>query len=379
MRDEISARRQAEQTLRTALEEVDRLRRRLEAENVYLQEEIRQDHNFDEIVGNGAALVQTLERVARVAPTDSTVLIQGETGTGKELIARALHDRSRRRDRPLVKVNCGAIATGLVESELFGHVRGAFTGATDRRTGRFELAHGGTLFLDEVGELGLDTQVKLLRVLQEGEFEPVGSSKTVRVDVRIIAATNRNLAAAVAGGRFRSDLYYRLHVLPIEVPALRERRSDIPQLAQFFLERFAKQLGKPTESLSARALAQLLSYDWPGNIRELQNVMERAVVLAAGKVLELDRDLLPSSASSPAAAPLTAPVLAAEREQKLAASPRRLAGATPPDALDELQRRHILAVLERTKGTVEGPHGAAKLLGLHPNTLRSRLKKLGLR
>ncbi|MEO8184241.1 MAG: sigma 54-interacting transcriptional regulator, partial [Deltaproteobacteria bacterium] len=262
---ELERQRSEEERLR-ALQEVERLRQRLEAENVYLQEEIRADHNFEEIVGNGPALVEALGLVARVAPTDSTVLIQGETGTGKELIARAIHGRSKRRDRPLVKVNCGAISSGLVESELFGHVRGAFTGATERRLGRFELAHGGTLFLDEVGELNLDTQVKLLRVLQEGEFEPVGSSKTLHVDVRIIAATNRKLEAAVGEGRFRSDLFYRLNVLPIEVPPLRDRRSDIPLLAQFFLRRFAKQFGKATEELSPESLTQLLAYDWPGNI-----------------------------------------------------------------------------------------------------------------
>jgi predicted ATPase/transcriptional regulator with GAF, ATPase, and Fis domain len=384
---ELERQRSEEERLR-ALQEVERLRQRLEAENVYLQEEIRADHNFEEIVGSGPALVEALGLVAQVAPTDSTVLIQGETGTGKELIARAIHGRSKRRNRPLVKLNCGAISAGLVESELFGHVRGAFTGATERRLGRFELAHGGTLFLDEVGELNPDTQVKLLRVLQEGEFEPVGSSKTVHVDVRIIAATNRKLEQAVSEGRFRSDLFYRLNVLPIEVPPLRARRSDIPLLAQFFLRRFAKQFGKATEELSAASLTQLLAYDWPGNIRELQNVIERAVVLSSGKLLALDRDLRPVAAEATNDAP-AAPgvVLSLGSTSSAAPVPGTVAlpatGAAGPHsgsaALEDVQRRHILAVLERTRGTVEGPNGAARLLGLHPNTLRSRLKKLGLR
>jgi len=374
-----------------ALQEVERLRQRLEAENVYLQEEIRAEHDFEAIVGNGAALMAVLAVVAQVAPTASTVLIQGETGTGKELIARAIHGRSRRRDRPLVKVNCGAISAGVVESELFGHVRGAFTGATERRLGRFELAHGGTLFLDEVGELSLDTQVKLLRVLQEGEFEPVGSSKTIQVDVRVIAATNRKLQLAVAEGRFRSDLFYRLNVLPIEVPPLRDRRSDIPLLAQFFLRRFAKQFGKATEELCPESLTQLLAYDWPGNIRELQNVMERAVVLSSGKLLSLDRNLRPTVAASAVIGPPISSRAVSSVLAPTASLPAPLpeTGALPPpaaappgsgsDALEDVQRRHILAVLERTRGTVEGPNGAAQLLGLHPNTLRSRLKKLGLR
>jgi predicted ATPase/transcriptional regulator with GAF, ATPase, and Fis domain len=383
-------RQRSEEERLCALREVERLRQRLEAENVYLQEEIRADHHFEQIVGNGSALVEVLELVARVAPTDSTVLIQGETGTGKELVARAIHGRSKRRDRPLVKVNCGAISSGLVESELFGHVRGAFTGATERRLGRFELAHGGTLFLDEVGELSLDTQVKLLRVLQEGEFEPVGSNKTVRVDVRIIAATNRKLEAAVSEGRFRADLFYRLNVLPIEVPPLRDRRSDIPLLAQFFLRRFAKQFGKATEELSPESLTQLVAYDWPGNIRELQNVVERAVVLSSGKLLRIDRDLRPvaaapndAPASSRTLSSIVAPAasLPAPLAEAVALPPPGVAAGpgSASDALEEVQRRHILAVLERTRGTVEGPNGAAQLLGLHPNTLRSRLKKLGIR
>src|SRR5262249_5555540 len=258
-------------------EEIEALKAKLEEENVYLQEEIRTEHNFKEIVGNSTALLDVLAKVEQVAPTDSTVLICGETGTGKELIARAIHDRSRRKDRPLVKVNCSAISAGLVESELFGHVKGAFTGALGRRIGRFELADGGTIFLDEIGELPPDTQVKLLRVLQEREFEPVGSSRPVRVNVRVIAATNRNLEEAVQVGSFRDDLFYRLNVFPLEVPPLRDRRSDIPKLAKFFLSHYAKKLGKSIKEISRDTIDRMLEYSWPGNIRELQNVIERAV------------------------------------------------------------------------------------------------------
>jgi formate hydrogenlyase transcriptional activator len=273
-----------------AHEEVRRLRDRLAAENVYLQEEILQEHNFGEIVGRSAELRQMLSRVEVAAPTGATVLILGETGTGKELIARAIHDRSPRRARPLVKVNCSAISAGLVESELFGHVKGAFTGALAARVGRFELADGGTIFLDEIGELPADMQAKLLRVLQEREFEPVGSSQTRRVDVRVIAATNRDLEQAVAEGRFRSDLFFRINVLPIRVPALRERRDDIPLLVHFFVERFGREMGKRVDGVSRQAMEQLIAYDWPGNVRELQNIIERAMVLAKGPLLELAPD-----------------------------------------------------------------------------------------
>ena len=268
-------------------EEIAALKARLEKENLYLQEEIRTEHNFEEVVGGSPALLAVLRKLEQVAPTDSTVLISGETGTGKELIARAIHGRSPRKNRPLVKVNCSAISAGLVESELFGHVKGAFTGAIERRIGRFELADGGTIFLDEVGELPLETQVKLLRVLQEHEFEPVGSSRPLRVDVRVIAATNRRLKEAVAAGGFRSDLFYRLNVFPLEVPPLRDRRSDIPQLAMFFLSHYAKKLGKHMEGISQDAMDQLAGYAWPGNVRELQNVIERAVILARAPMLEV--------------------------------------------------------------------------------------------
>jgi formate hydrogenlyase transcriptional activator len=351
----------------TAYEEIAALKARLENENVYLQEEIRREHNFVEMVGNGPALLELLRRVEQVAPTDSTVLISGETGTGKELIARALHSRSGRKDRALVKVNCAAISAGLVESELFGHVKGAFTGAIDRRIGRFELADGGTLFLDEVGELPLDTQVKLLRVLQEQELEPVGSNRVIRVNVRVIAATNRDLHEAVQSGRFRADLFYRLNVIPLVVPPLRARPGDIPMLAMFFLARFAQRFGKRIETVSQDTMDRLTAYAWPGNIRELQNVIERAAVLCPNTILELDKDLLPIPAF--AAAP-SAPVAGALRSE-----------TTPTDlpSLEAVERAHVLAALERVEWLIEGPRGAAKILGLHPNTLRSRMDKLGIK
>ena len=343
-------------------EEIASLKARLEKENVYLQEEIRTEHNFEEIVGNSTALLDLLRRVDQVAPTDSSVLIYGETGTGKELIARAIHNRSLRKSRPLVKVNCSAISAGLVESELFGHVKGAFTGAFERRIGRFELADGGTIFLDEVGELPLETQVKLLRVLQEREFEPVGSSRSVHVDVRIIAATNRSLQESINAGTFRSDLYYRLNVFPLEAPPLRERRADIPQLAMFFLSRYSRNLGKRMEGISADAMERFSNYSWPGNVRELQNVIERAVILSPGPLLEVDTDLVNVSTS---------------------ATPADVVQPTDPapalKTLDEVERDHISAVLLQTRGVIEGANCAAKTLGMHPNTLRHRMEKLGIK
>src|SRR5262245_25655155 len=365
----------------TAYEEIAALKARLEHENVYLQEEIRREHNFVEMVGNSPALLAALRRVEQVAPTDSTVLISGETGTGKELIARAIHSRSARTGRALVKVNCAAISAGLVESELFGHVKGAFTGAIERRVGRFELADGGTIFLDEVGELLLDTQVKLLRVLQEQEFEPVGSNRTVRVDVRIIAATNRDLPEAIRSGRFRPDLFYRLNVFPIEVPPLRSRRSDIPQLVTFFLSGFVKKFGKRISSVSPETMTYLTSYDWPGNIRELQNIVERAVVLCEGPVLELDRGLVPLSETARASPGAAGPVEArrAPGDASPGAAPPREAAPAELPTLEEAERRHIVAALERTGGVIHGAHGAARILDLHPNTLRSRMERLGIK
>ena len=353
---------------------------RLEAQNTYLQEEIRSEHNFGEMVGSSPALFEVLRAVEQVAPSDSTALIFGETGTGKELIARAIHDRSGRKGRALVKVNCGAISAGLVESELFGHVKGAFTGALNNRDGRFKVADGGTIFLDEVGELPLETQVKLLRVLQEQEFEPIGSSKTVKVDVRIIAATNRDLSAAVAEGKFRRDLYYRLNVFPISVPPLRERTADVPLLARFFLQRFAKKFGEPVKQVPDHTLQRLVKYSWPGNIRELQNVLERAILLSPGDTLVLAPDFSPAqTVAGTVAHAHAAPLAPAEHSAVRTPSPSTSTPVIPVGAMEEVERRHIEAVLTQTNWMIEGERGAAKILNLNPSTLRSRMKNLGLK
>ncbi len=334
-----------------AYEEITALKGRLEQEKIYLQEEIRTEHNFEEIVGQSRALKRALQAIETVAPADATVLITGETGTGKELVARAIHHLSPRRERALVKVNCAALPAGLIESELFGHEKGAFTGALGRKAGRFELADGGTLFLDEVGDLPPELQGKLLRVLQEGEFERLGSPRMLKVDVRVIAATSRDLEAAMREGRFRPDLYYRLHVFPIRMPPLRERTEDVPLLVNYFAMKYAKRLGKAIEAVPQAALERLTRYPWPGNVRELENVIERGVILTRGQLLELGEWLR---------------------------KPEALAGAAPPPTLDEIQRRHILEVLELTGWQVSGERGAAKLLGLRPTTLEARMKKLGI-
>ena len=337
--------------------EIDQYKRRLEVENEYLQDEIRAESGFDHIIGESESLRAVLRKVRQVAGVETTVLLTGETGTGKELIARGIHEASARKDRPLIKINCGAIPQGIVESELFGHEKGAFTGAIQKRIGRFELADKGTLFMDEVGELPLDTQVKLLRVLQEQEFERVGSTKPIRVDVRLISATNRDLEKEVAEGRFRSDLFYRLNVFPIRVPPLRERPGDIPVLVDYFLAQFQRKLGKSLKGVTPETLDQLQRYAWPGNIRELQNVLERACVLATGPVVALG-ETLRSSTPGVAAASSGAP--------------------TPLLTLEESERAHIRRALAAADGRVHGPKGAAELLGINPSTLRSRMQKLGV-
>jgi len=324
-----------------------------------------------EIVGSSPAILALLLKVEQVAPTDATVMICGETGTGKELVARAIHERSTRKGRHFAKVNCAAICEGLVESELFGHVKGAFTGAFERRIGRFELADGGTILLDEVGDLHLEAQVKLLRVLQEHEFEPVGSSRSVRSNVRVIAVTNRDLGEAVKAGQFRSDLFYRLNVIPLDVPPLRDRSPDIPKLVMFFLERFSKKFNKRFDSVSQATMDLLLDYGWPGNVRELQNIIERAVVLSQGPVLALNADLLPAGVSDVRADPW-----GGNGDPLAIAGGSRTRSST---SLEEIERLHILMVLQKTGGLIEGPKGAAGILGLNPSTLRGRIKKLGIR
>jgi DNA-binding NtrC family response regulator len=324
-----------------------------------LEDEIRTGHDFREIVGRSASLTRLLDQLALVAATESTVLILGETGTGKELVARALHDRSPRHERPLVKVNCAALPRELVESELFGHEKGAFTGATQQRRGRFELADGGTIFLDEVGELPLEAQAKLLRVLQEQEFERVGGTRALRTDVRVIAATNRDLGSRAAAGEFRPDLYYRLNVFPVTVPALRERREDVPLLVGHFLAKAARKLGKSFDGVAPAFLDRATSYDWPGNVRELENVVERAAILARGPLLE---SLEPFGTQAP---------------------PARVDPQLPPPAaagtLEDVERAYIERVLGALRWVIEGERGAAHALGLNASTLRGRMRKLGIR
>jgi PAS domain S-box-containing protein len=324
---------------------------KLQLENVYLQEEIKSEHNFGELIGASLAMKVVFDNIKKVAATDATVLVTGETGTGKELIARAIHKESSRKNSALIKVNCAALPAGLIESELFGHEKGAFTGALARKKGRFELADGGTIFLDEVGELPLETQVKLLRVLQEQEFERVGGTLTVKVNVRVIAATNRNLQEAVQQGGFRADLYYRLNIFPIHVPALRERLEDVPLLANYLIQQFCRRLGKRVDGVQPQALEKLQRYHWPGNVRELANVLERAVILCDGRQLQ----------------------------------PQHIGITFQPTEVDinfrtleEAERQHILRALEKTGGVLSGPNGAARLLGMNRSTLWSRMRKLGI-
>jgi len=336
-----------------AYREIAELRDRLAREKLYLEDEIRSELSFDEIVGRSEPLRRVLRQVETVAATDATVLIHGETGSGKELVARAIHERSGRGGRTFVKLSCGAIPAGLLESELFGHQKGAFTGAVADRVGRFELAHGGALFLDEVGELPLELQPKLLRVLQEHEFERLGSSRTLRADVRLVAATNRDLSEMVDAGTFRADLFYRLNVFPIHVPPLRERPEDVPLLVRHFVQQLGRKMGRRVEEIPSETMAALVRYDWPGNIRELQNLVERALILTAGPVLRVPLDGL--------------------RAHGAPAAP-----ASPPRTLREAEREHVLAVLAETRWVLGGPNGAAARLGLNRSTLQFRLKKLGI-
>ncbi len=342
-------RKRMEEQLRDRLLEIEELRQRLEKENIYLREEVRLLMEHTEIVGQSLTMKRVLSQAEQVAGTDSTVLLLGETGTGKELLARAIHSLSSRKDRPLVTVNCAALPPTLIESELFGREKGAYTGALTKMIGRFEIADGSTLFLDEIGELPLDLQSKLLRVLEEGRFERLGSSRSLHVDVRIIAATNRDIARLVKDGKFRQDLFYRLNVFPIVIPPLRERPEDIPLLVRMAIKEFQKRMGKEIESIPKKTMQALGSYSWPGNVRELRNVIEHAMILTRGKTLDVH---VPARASS---------------ETDIIGN------------LEELERGHIVAVLEKTGWRIAGPDGAAEVLGLKRTTLQAKMKKLGIK
>jgi formate hydrogenlyase transcriptional activator len=333
--------------------EIRALKDRLSLERLYLEDEIRGDRQFEDIIGKSTALRRVLKQVETVAPADATVLIYGETGTGKELIARAIHNLSPRQPHAFVKLNCAAIPMGLLESELFGHEKGAFTGAIAQRIGRFELANHGTVFLDEIGDLPLELQPKLLRVLQDREFERLGSGRTLRSDARLIAATNADLGAMVEARRFRADLFYRLNVFPIHIPPLRERKDDIPLLVRYFVQRFARQTNRTIETISSESMESLTRYPWPGNIRELENVIERAVILSSGPILKVPLEDLQSP---------VAPVQANGKRE----------------TLEEIEREHILSVVKATKWVLAGPRGAAARLGMNRSTLQFRMKKLGI-
>jgi len=344
---DVTERRQAEESLRASYAEIERLKDRLQAERDYLTAEIRVSDAHGDVVGHSAAIAKVLRQVEQVAPADSSVLIQGETGTGKELVAQAIHRLSRRHGHLMVKVNCAALPSGLVESELFGREKGAFTGALTRQVGRFEVADGSTIFLDEVGELSLEVQAKLLRVLEAGEFERLGSPRTIRVNVRLIAATNRDLAEEIRKGRFREDLYYRLRVFPISVPPLRERAEDIPLLVWRFLEELSSRMGKKITQIPRRTMEALQRHSWPGNVRELRNVIEHGAIVTTGDTLRV-------------------PLL------------DEAAPAATAQTLADVEREHVLRVLGRTGWHIKGPRGAAAVLGLKPATLYSRMKKLGI-
>ena len=357
--------RESEEKARRAFEEIDLLKSQLELENAYLQKEVVEARAFGSLVGQSAALRHIVSQIDLVAPTEASVLILGDTGTGKELVAREIHNRSRRKDKPLIRVNCASIPKDLYESELFGHARGAFTGAIKDRAGRFETAEGGTLFLDEIGEIPLDLQSKLLRVLQEKRYERVGEDRTRLADVRIIGATNRDLKNEVAAGRFREDLYYRLNVFPIQVPSLRERAEAIPLLARHFMEMSVKELRCPKPRLTRAGVAKLQNYDWPGNIRELRNVIERAVIISRGGALDFD---LPVKDSTPAP-PRFAPQGVDSPEPEFLTEPE----------IQQRERENLLVVLQKTNWKIKGADGAAELLGVKPTTLLTRIKKMGLK
>jgi formate hydrogenlyase transcriptional activator len=346
----------AYEKIESQLTETRAFQAKLEEENLYLQEQIKTNYNHTELVGTSMEMKKVFDLIGRVAETDSTVLLQGETGTGKELIARAIHVNSRRKDHIMVKVNCAAMPANLIESELFGHEKGSFTGATDRRIGKFELAHNSTLFLDEIGEMPMELQVKLLRVLQEKEIERVGGKSTIKTDVRIIAATNRNLYEEINAGKFRSDLFYRLNVFPITLPPLRDRKEDIPDLAYHFIQRLSQKLGRPVSSISHKALEEMLRYNWPGNIRELEHLIERSLLMTRGTIIK--EIYLPKT----------------EIHQK--------SGRKDEDSIKSFaqnEREYILSILKKSNGKVRGPGGAAELLDLPSSTLQSKMKKLGIR
>jgi transcriptional regulator with GAF, ATPase, and Fis domain len=350
---EIEERKEAEKSLHDALAQIKRLKELLQAENIYLQQEVAREYNFGEIIGQSSAMSYVFFRVEQVAPQNATVLLLGETGTGKGVVARAIHGSSARKDRPMITVNCTSLPANLIESELFGREKGAFTGANVRQIGRFELADGGTIFLDEIGEMPLELQSKLLRFIQDGEFERLGNPRTIKVDVRIIAASNRNLEEEIRNGRFREDLFYRLNVFPITIPPLRQRAEDIPLLVHHFIAKFNKKMGKKIESISKETMKTFQEYSWPGNVRELESVVERAVITSPGTSLQvLDRfDTF-----------------------------RKAGGLEAHDvkALADLEHDHILQVLKNTGWRIEGKNGAAGLLGLNPSTLRARMRKYGI-
>ena len=350
---EIAVRKDAEESLRRAFKEIKELKDRLLAENIYLQHEVARKFNFGEIIGQSSAIARVFDKIEQIAPQNTTVLLQGETGSGKGVVARAIHARSLRKDRPMVTINCTALPANLIESELFGREKGAFTGASARQMGRFELADGGTIFLDEIGEMPIELQVKLLRVIQDGEFERLGSPRTIKVDVRIIAASNRKLKDEIKKGSFREDLYYRLNVFPITIPPLRDRKDDIRLFVNFFVAKFNKKLGKQIETIPKESLEALESYDWPGNIRELESVIERAIITSQGSSLRiLDNFDMPLKNSENS--------------------------DTNVKALADLERDHILRVLQKTNWRVEGKNGAAAILDINPSTLRARMRKFGV-